>query len=120
MVLYPDVFKDDQGRAEETRPMEEFYDGRFESGRWPLADTDGEAEELKAVLPLALVLGAIVTPYLDAHVTHVLVRSSYMEETSALGKRRCFSTQDRHQLITLEKTILIAPIDVVSLWDQRY
>ena len=112
MVLYPDVFKDDNGKAEETRSMEELNDGRFESGRWLLADTNGEAEELKAVLPLALVLGAIVTPHLDAHVTHALVRRSYMEETGALGKR--------HQLITLEKTTLITPNDIVSLWDQWY
>ncbi len=118
MVLYPDVFKDDNDKANETRSTEELNDGRFESGRWLLATTDGDAEEMKAVLPLALVLGAIVTPYLDAHVTHVLVRRSHLQETSS-GERGLFSIKDRDQLITLEKTILITPSDVVSLWDQR-
>ena len=118
MILYPDIFKEDDGIAEETRSIEDLRDRRFESGHWLLADDDVESEELKAVLPLASAMGAIVTPHLDSQVTHVLVRRSYMEETSALRNRGCRSIKDRH-LVTLEK-FLITPNNVVALWDQRH
>jgi ATP-dependent DNA ligase len=113
-VLYADIFDDVLGKAEESGSMQEFQ--VCDSGRWQQAADDVETEELRSVLPLASAMGATVSPYLHAHVTHVLKRRSNVQRNRGVGAIKVHL--DR--LGTSETTLLVEANHIVALWDEQH
>jgi hypothetical protein len=73
VILYPDVFGFDLGLLSESeKTIARSAENRAVDARWKRADSTLQSNGIASVLPLARVMGALVTPYLHVGVTHVL------------------------------------------------
>jgi hypothetical protein len=71
VVLYPEIFSSGFGLRSVADATNEVLSG-IESKRWDDLLKDSGSEIILSVLPLAMAMGALVTPHLHSGVTHVL------------------------------------------------
>jgi hypothetical protein len=71
VILYPDLFGFDFGLLSETSIARNAEIGAVDA-RWKRADSTPQSNGIASVLPLARVMGALVTPRLHTGVTHIL------------------------------------------------
>jgi hypothetical protein len=73
VILYPDVFGSDLGLLSKSgTTVARSAESGADDARWKRADSTLPSNGIASVLPLARVMGALVTPHLHAGVTHVL------------------------------------------------
>jgi hypothetical protein len=73
VILYPDVFGSDLGLLSKSgTTIARSAEIGADDARWKRADSTLQSNGIASVLPLARVMGALVTPHLHAGVTHVV------------------------------------------------
>lgn len=73
VILYPDVLGSDLGLSSKSgTTIARSPENGADDARWKRADSTLQSNGIASVLPLAKVMGALVTPHLHAGVTHVL------------------------------------------------